>query len=422
MTERDVLATARTRDGMDGQRLLARLDQLAAIGATPTGGVTRPAWGPDDLAARDLVARWMGEAGLEPTVDAATNLVGRRPGRRDRWIASGSHLDTVVDAGHLDGAYGVLAAIEVASHLRDADEALEHGLLVVAFANEEGARGTDGMTGSHACIGRSAATPMDGIDDEGLAVADRVRAAGGDPDAVDRSRWDLDRIDAFVELHIEQGPVLDVAQVPIGVVTGITGRQAIELHVRGAANHAGTTPMDLRHDALAAAAEIILAVEALPGPGGVRVATTGHLVVAPNVRNVIPGDVVVGIEVRDLDEPAIDAAVGRLLAVVGDVADRRHVIVDAVLGQRVPPQACAPLVVDSIRHAAGSLGLSPLDLPSGAGHDAQVIGQAVPMGMIFVPSIGGISHSPDERTAPEHLVLGAEVLRRSLLDLDRRIT
>jgi hydantoinase/carbamoylase family amidase len=236
------------------------------------------------------------------------------------------------------------------------------------------------------------------------------------------SRWELEEIDAFVELHIEQGPVLDRARVPVGIVTAVTGRQAVDLCVRGVANHAGTTPMELRHDALAAAAEIVLAVEALPGPGSARVATTGHVVVGPNVRNVVPGEVQLGVEIRDTDAAVLDAARQALLDRLDDIAARRGVAIDATWGQRVPPQPCGQLVVDAVRTAVGELALTSIDLPSGAGHDAQVIGRVVPTGMIFVPSIEGISHSPDERTDPEHLVVGAEVLLHTLLELDRRLS
>ncbi len=165
---------------IDGDRLLLRLEELARIGATASGGVTRQAWSPEDLAARDVVAGWMAEAGLDVTVDAAANLLGRRPGRTGRWLATGSHLDTVIDAGPYDGAYGVVAAVEVAAALDTAD--LDHGILVAAFANEEGARGTAGMTGSHACAGRLDAAALAQVDDDGATVAERIRAAGGDPE------------------------------------------------------------------------------------------------------------------------------------------------------------------------------------------------------------------------------------------------
>lgn len=403
---------------VDGDRLLWRLNELAQLTATPGRGVTREAWSREDVEARARVASWMRDAGLHPVVDAATNLIGRSPGTKGRWLASGSHLDTVVHGGALDGAYGVVAALEAASALHDAGHTMDHGLLVAAFANEEGARGTAGMTGSYGCIGDLDDTWLDEIDDTGTTVRDRLASAGGAPEDLDAARWAFDEIDAFVELHIEQGPVLDSTGARIGVVSGITGRQALDLRVVGAANHAGTTPMDLRTDALSAAAEIVLAVEALPRPDGVRVATCGHVTVVPNVRNVVPGEVLLGVEVRDQASGALDAAMAELEAILDAIAQRRGVVIDRTWGQRVPPKLAAPTIKASVRRAAEASGLSHVELPSGAGHDAQVIAEVLPIGMIFVPSRVGVSHSPDEHTDPEDLVAGAQVLVDTLLDLD----
>jgi N-carbamoyl-L-amino-acid hydrolase len=405
---------------IDGDRLVARLEELARIGATGSGGVTRQAWSRDDVVARDLIAGWMAEAGLDVTVDAAANLVARRPGRTDRWLATGSHLDTVVDAGPYDGAYGVVGAVEVAAALRNAE--VDHGIIVAAFANEEGARGTSGMTGSHAFVGRLGTVALAQVDDDGVTVAERIRAAGGNPApaAVAGAAWDPRLLDAFVELHVEQGPVLATAGVPVGVVTGITGRQLLHVTITGAANHAGTTPMDLRADALAAAAEVVLAVEALPGRGFLRVATTGHVVVHPNVRNVIVGTARLGIDLRDIDSARLDGAVAELGRLLAAIAARRPVTIDAAWGQRIAPVAADSVIVDAVRAAASRLSLASLDLPSGAGHDAQILGAAgVPIGMVFVPSVAGVSHSPEEHTEPEHLVAGAQVLLAALVELDR---
>ena len=404
---------------LDGARLLDRIDQLSRIGTDPRGGVTREAWGEADVEARDLVARWMAAADLHPTVDAAANLIGRSPGTGGRWLATGSHLDTVVQAGPLDGTYGVLAALEVASSLHDAGYHMAHGLLVAAFANEEGARGTSGMTGSYACVGHMEEAPPDEVDDEGVTVADRIRSAGGDPARLREARWDPTEIDAFVELHIEQGPVLHGSGNSVGVVSAITGRQAMDLTITGVANHAGTTPMDMRHDALAAAAEVIQAVEALPGPGSVRVATCGHLLVGPNVRNVVPGRVEMGIELRDEDEATLTSGTRRLIEELDAIAARRGVAIDRRPGQMVPPVTSDSRIVAAAVEVCERSGVGWELLPSGAGHDAQVIGRVMPVGMIFVPSIGGISHSPREHTEAHHLVAGAELLLRTLLELDR---
>ena len=225
---------------IDGERLVARLERLARIGRTASGGTTREAYGTLDVEARDLVAGWMDDAGLHPVVDAAGNLIGRRPGTTGGSLATGSHLDTVVEAGPLDGAYGVVAGVEVADALRRSGVKLAHDLVVVAFANEEGARGTDGMVGSRALVGDVADAELAAPDDEGVALAQRLRDCGGDPDAIAAARWDTDAVAAFVELHVEQGPVLDAGGLDLGVVLGITGRQAVDIEVTGRPNHAAT--------------------------------------------------------------------------------------------------------------------------------------------------------------------------------------
>ena len=411
---------------IDGPRLLDRLQRLQAIGATAAGGVTREAFGPRDVEARSLVAAWMSEAGLLTAVDAATNLVGRRDGTghligSDRWLATGSHLDTVVDGGALDGAYGVVAAVEVAHAIEHSGMRLHHGLAAVAFANEEGARGTDGMVGSRALVGAVDDAELATPDDAGVTLAQRLARAGGNPAALADAIWDREAVAAFIELHIEQGPVLDTAHLDVGAVTGITGRQGVDIDIVGAANHAGTTPMALRHDALVAAAEVVIAVEALARDGVVRVATCGHVDCRPNVRNVVPGRVLVSAELRDEDAAILGSAHAVLERAVAAIAAAREVEITVAWGQYVAPIAADPTVLDVVEQAAARTGRPWRSLPSGAGHDAQILGAAVPMGMIFVPSVRGVSHSPREHTEPEHLVLGAQVLLDSVIDLDRRL-
>ncbi|MCU1400982.1 MAG: hypothetical protein JWN62_4091 [Acidimicrobiales bacterium] len=404
---------------IDADRLIARLTELRGIGASAGGGVTREAFGADDVRARDLVAGWMRAAGLTVTVDAAANLVGRRAGAATTWLVSGSHLDTVVDGGWLDGAYGVVAAVEVATALADASTELSQGLAVVAFANEEGARGTRGMTGSRALLGQLDAAELAAPDDAGVRLADRIAGAGGDPDDLASAAWDLTRVSGLVELHIEQGPVLAAGGAVLGVVDAITGRQGLDVDVRGASNHAGTTPMALRHDALAAAAEFVLAFEQLPNrEDSVRVATCGHLEVRPNVRNVVPGRVALGAEFRDEDSGRLDAAMPVVQAIADEIATRRSVEVSLRWGQRVQPTHADPKIVDTIERVVASTGAEWVRLPSGAGHDAQILGHHVPMAMIFVPSVGGVSHSPTEDTDHAQLALGAQALLDTILALD----
>lgn len=418
-------ATERERSALriDRERLLARLAQLAAIGATPRGGVTRLAYSPEDVAARDLVASWMQEAGLQTHVDAAANLIGASAtmGEGD-CLVMGSHLDTVVDGGHLDGAYGVVAAVEVAATLAESGVALGHALRLVAFSDEEGANGTPGMLGSQAIAGVVDPYELDRLDDEGVRMSARIFAAGGAPEQIGTAAWPAGAIAAYLELHIEQGPVLAATDLAIGVVEAITGRGTVEVTVTGNANHAGTTPMDLRQDAMTAAAEVVLAVERLALDGHVRVATSGHLKVSPNVRNVVAGSVGLGLDLRDVDNSRIDAAIARLRTVVAEIAERRAVDISVVEGQSVTAMPCDPAIVDEVEQAAATLSLPSVRLPSGAGHDAQVIARMAPIGMIFVPSRGGVSHNPAEHTEPEALVAGAEVLLQSLLAADRRLT
>jgi N-carbamoyl-L-amino-acid hydrolase len=404
---------------IDGDRLLRRIDELGRIGATSGGGVSRAAYGPEDLAARDAVSTWMVDAGLDPTVDAAANLVGasRGVGRR---LVTGSHIDTVPEGGRLDGAYGVLAGIEAADAFRRFDVHLRHPLSVVAFSNEEGANGTQGMVGSHAVAGMLTAGELEARDDAGRTLAAAILAAGGAPAELASAAWSADTTAAFVELHIEQGPILDGLGARIGVVEAITGRAGIEIRLTGAANHAGTTPMDRRRDALTAGAEAVLAVRALATEGLVRVATCGHIRAHPNVRNVIPGQVLLGVEVRDTDAERMDAALAELATRL-QAMSTSGVDVEIREGQRVRPVACAPSLMECVVEAADSLGLARAHLPSGAGHDAQVVSAVCPVTMVFVPSAAGVSHAPDEDTLPSDLVEGANVLLRTLLLADGRL-
>ncbi|MFT3855322.1 MAG: Zn-dependent hydrolase [Ilumatobacteraceae bacterium] len=381
---------------IDGERLLRRIAELGAIGRTDGVGITRLAYSAEDVAARALVGGWMADAGLAVTVDAAGNLVGRSAGG-GRQILLGSHIDTVRDAGALDGCYGVLSAIEVADALRD-----EGAVSVVAFANEEGASGLAPFTGSSTLAGRPVIVTAE--------LTSALAATGGDAGSLAAAAWPAEEIGTYLELHIEQGPVLISAGRRIGAVTAVTGQRNLDVHVTGAANHAGTTPMDLRHDALAAAADVVLAVESLGRDGHVRVATVGRLHVEPGSRNVVPGHVGLSVDVRDVDEVVLGAAVARLAERLTDIAAARAVTITVEEVAATPPVACAEPLVAIVEQAAAAAGAEAVRLPSGAGHDAQIIGLVAPMAMIFVPSTGGVSHSPLEHTEPADLVLGAEVL------------
>jgi N-carbamoyl-L-amino-acid hydrolase len=406
---------------VDGARLLRRLDELAGVSAGGPG-VTRLAYSAQDVAARELVAGWMAQAGLRAEVDAAGNLIGRRSGsaRLPAVLATGSHLDTVVEAGPLDGAYGAVAAVEVAAALDVAGVPLRHDLVVIAFSNEEGARGTPGMVGSLAITGQLAGPQLAEPDDEGISLSDRIAAAGGDPAGIARAAWPPGSLAGFLELHVEQGPVLHRTGTPVAVVSGITGRATLDVTVSGTANHAGTTPMDARRDAAVAAALVVLAVRDLTGPHGVRVATTGALRLEPGVRNVVAGHATVGIDLRDLDDGRIAAAIERLHLEAARIAAQTGTTVDVVPRSAVAAVAADPRLAGCVRDAAEQCGLAHLDLPSGAGHDAQVMARLGPVGMVFTPSVAGVSHAPAEATAPQHLVAGADLLCHALLLADAR--
>jgi len=403
---------------VDVDRLLARLHALEQV-SDGGPGVTRLAYSPLDSLGRELVGGWMRAAGLQVHIDQATNVVGRLPGRAgcERVLATGSHLDTVVHGGWLDGAYGVVAAIEVAAAANGA-AALDHPLTVVAFANEEGGRGTPGLTGSSAIARGAGTVDLSSLDDEGVSLADRLRSSGGDPDRLDLARWAEESVVAFVELHVEQGPILDRSGRRVGAVEAITGQRQFEVDVVGETNHAGTTPMAGRRDAVVAAAEVVIAVERLTGEAGVRVATVGRMVAEPNVRNVVSGRVHLAVDLRDADRDRMDAATAELERETQRIAVSRDVRISVRGHHSVAPTHCDPVVRAAVIDAAGGLGLSWQPIVSGASHDAQSMAALGPVGMIFVPSMGGVSHAPIENTSPDDLVAGADVLLAALLELD----
>ncbi|MEU0971000.1 Zn-dependent hydrolase [Streptomyces sp. NPDC005917] len=406
---------------VDGPRLLARLEELAAIGADPRGGVTRLAYSAQDVRARKLVAGWMAEAGLATRIDAAGNLLGGAAGTAGLRgaLVLGSHLDSVVRGGRLDGPAGVLAAVQAAAALHQSGTRLRHDLIIAAFSNEEGARGTPGMVGSKAVAGLLGEADLARPDEEGVPLAERIRAVGGDPDRIDQAAWDPRDLAGFLELHIEQGPVLEERGARIGVVTAVTGQAKVAALITGAANHAGTTPMARRRDAAVAAAHLVLAVEELAVGGCLRTATTGVMRTGPGVGNVIPGEAVLGIDLRDTEEERITAAIARLGDLAAGIARRTGTTIELRPGPVQAPVATDTWLSGCVAEAAHRRGAPCSPLPSGAGHDAQIMARLGPAAMVFVPSVGGVSHAPAEASRPEDLVLGADVLLHTLLAADR---
>ncbi|SFD53443.1 Zn-dependent hydrolase [Streptomyces aidingensis] len=403
---------------VDGARLLGCLAELGKIGADPAGGVTRLGLGPQERAARAFLAELCTSAGLAAETDAAGNLLVRRPGAASGAapvLLVGSHLDTVVQGGRLDGAYGVAAAVEVLRVLHEHTVELPVEMVAVAFANEEGALVQAPFWGSRALCGAL----EDGLaaeDRAGRTAASYLAEAGGSPERLPEAVWPPGSVAAYLELHIEQGPRLESEGVPVGVVEGIVGRTILDIDITGQAQHAGTTPMPARRDALVAAAGITLAVRELAaGRALCTTATTGFLQVSPNVTNTVPGHVRMTAEVRDTDAGRLAVGEAALRRECARVAADSGCSVEVRVSSRSRPVATAPALRQVIREAAGALGLAQLSLPSGAGHDAQIMARIAPVGMIFVPSAGGISHAPAEDTAPADLVHGADVLLHSVL-------
>ena len=398
-------------------RLEADLEALATFRDPQLPGWSRTVFSAPYLQSRDWVAGRMTDAGLSVTRDAAGNLVGKLTADGDPCLVAGSHTDTVSGGGRFDGPLGVLAAIEAARCVVESGRRLRHELRVVDFLGEEPNEFGLSCVGSRAVGGTLGAEQLGLKDKTGRTLADALRTAGGKPDEIAAAAWRADEMAAYVELHIEQGPVLETARVPLGIVTGIAGIARAKVVLRGRADHAGTTPMAARHDALAAAAEIVLAVEELAADGD-GVGTCGRLESQPGALNVVPGSAEIGLEFRSTDPAWLDSRLDRLATAVRDLSQRRGVEADLTRLSRTEPVATSAEVRAASERAIDRLGLGWLSLPSGAGHDAVQMARLGPVGMLFVPSRDGRSHCPEEWTEPRHLEAGAAALLASLLELD----
>jgi len=396
------------------ERLLADLDALAQIGRDVDGALNRIAYSPADQAGRAWVAEQMHAVGLRVRVDAAGNTIGRYPGSADLPpIALGSHTDTVPNGGNYDGALGVVAALACVRALHTAGIRLRHPIEVINFAAEE-ATMAGGTTGSQAMAGLFNPAILDKAAWDGRRVRDHLLAAGLDPASFTTARRAPGALAAYLELHIEQGDVLTGAGVPIGIVEGFVGIRRYAVTFEGYANHAGTTPMDRRRDALVAAAPFITFVRDLAVAQGI-VGTIGTLTVHPGAPNVIPGLVELIVETRGLDSAVLDRVEAALERQARSMGARIATVVSK------PPVQCDSAVVGALATACETLGLGYARMPSGAGHDAMCMASLCPQGMIFVPSQGGVSHSPDEYTTPEDCLGGARVLLAGLLQLEEQL-
>ncbi|MFG6096076.1 Zn-dependent hydrolase [Leptolyngbyaceae cyanobacterium CCMR0082] len=399
-------------------RLQKRLSDLATIGQLSSGGVRRTAYSLEDLAARQQVIAAMKAIDMDITIDAAGNIIGRYSGIQDLpALATGSHIDTVPAGGRYDGALGVLAGIEVVATLHEAGQRLHHPIEVIVFTDEEGE-----MIGSKAMAGAAHDTDPECYRRlDGTSIQTCLHQIGGDWHNLTTAQRTSQDIAAYLELHVEQGGVLEARERQIGVVQGIVGLQRYLVTIMGRPNHAGTTPMDMRQDALYAASLLVAAVHdvAVDIPGN-QVATVGYLNVIPNAANIVPGQVDLTIDLRDLSLETLGTMVNVLQQRVQEIEAITSTQIQLERQHAVDPTLASPKIQETITTVCNSLQLNHYSMPSRAIHDAQEIGRFTQMGMIFVPSQSGVSHAEDEYTSPEQCGQGADVLLHTLLQLDEQ--
>lgn len=402
---------------VDGNRLNQRFVDLARYGKNAEGGIDRVAFSEADIESRPYLKQSMAAAGLEVQVDEAGNIFGRRPGSEPNLppIIFGSHTDSVPNGGMYDGPVGSLSAIEVAQVLDENDITTRHPLEMVIFTDEEG-----GLVGSKALIGKLSDAALHQLSHSGKTIGEGIAALGGNPAALDKMVRSKGDVAAYIEIHIEQGRVLDSDKIDIGVVEGIVGISWWDVTVEGLANHAGTTPMKLRQDALLAASELVIAVNrVVTSVPGSQVGTVGRIGAEPGVPNVIPGKVEMSLELRDLSQEKVDRLFESIEREAEAIAEKTGTTISfSPIDTSAIPALTDPRVREAIAGSAKKLGLSYRMMPSGAGHDAQSMAQICPIGMIFIPSVDGISHSPKEFSRPGDIENGANVLLQAILEID----
>lgn len=399
---------------VNGERLMQHIKGLAEFGTNPQGGVSRVAYSDADKQGREYVMGLMKDARLDVTIDAAGNIIGRRPGSVNKLppLILGSHIDTVPEGGNYDGVVGSMGAIEVAQVLGENKITLRHPLEVVIFQNEEG-----GLIGSRAISGDLTEKELDLVSRSGKTIREGIKFIGGDPTKL--REVVRQNMGAYLELHIEQGNILETEKINIGVVEGIVGINWWDVTIEGFANHAGTTAMNNRQDALLAAAKFIQAVnQIVTSVPGRQVGTVGRISALPGAPNVIPGKVVLSLELRDLDAAKIKMLYEKIYAEAQKIANDSKTKFEFKEINVNTPAPTNQFMRSHITEAARALSLSTKLMPSGAGHDAQDMTRLGAVGMIFVPSVGGISHSPREFSHPEDIINGANVLLHASLRFD----
>lgn len=396
-----------------GARAEAMLAQLGTISSEPQR-LVRLYLSPEHRKAADLVGAWMREAGMAVSEDALGTVRGHWHPEKKKRLLIGSHIDTVIDAGKYDGPLGVVAGILAVRELAERNVDLPFGIDVLAFGDEEGSRFRTTLAGSSACAGVFDRSSLAFPDRNGISLADAIKAYGHSVDAIPAAAYDPSDVVAFVEVHIEQGPVLEAKGLPLGVVTGIVGQSRMRVVVLGEAGHAGTVPMHMRHDALAGAAELMLLIErtALENQDDGMVATVGRIEASPGATNVIPGRVGFSLEFRSSSDAKRKAAIDQIKADAQRIGVRRKLEFAFEPFHETNTTACTPALQDLMADAIASLGYQTVRLPSGAGHDAQVMAKLCPMAMLFVRCKGGVSHNPAEFASEADMGLSVAALVR----------
>lgn len=404
---------------VNGDRLNQSIAKLAQIGQLSNGGVKRIAYSREDIEARNLVQQWMRSIEMQVRVDTAGNIIGRYFGVDPDApaIATGSHIDTVPCGGHYDGAYGVLAGLEAVRILQENRIRLDRSIEVIVFTDEEGS-----MIGSKAIAGRVTQDRDYYRRPDGTDIQTCLTRIGGNWDEITLARRRSEDFAAFVELHVEQGPVLESMGKQVGVVEGIVGQRRFNITVKGSANHAGTTPMQMRCDALVAASQVVLAVNRIGNIPGQQVATVGKMEVLPNAANVVPGWVEMSLDIRDLSSRHIDSLLQQLRTYLEEIAVATNTQIRLNPCLHNEPALAEPYIQNAIARCCENLNLNYTHLPSRASHDAQEMAQITDMGMIFVPSEMGVSHDKSEYTSPEQCIHGANVLLQTLIQLDSELS
>jgi allantoate deiminase len=393
--------------------------QLSSIGTQEVGGITRLSFSPEERAAKDLVTGFMKEAGLSVREDEVGNLIGRKEGTNPNApvVLIGSHMDSVPSGGNFDGPLGVLSGVEALQTMNEQGVETEHPIEVIAFTDEEGTRFGYGMIGSRGIAGLLKEDELVSRDEAGISIAEAMANVGLDPAQISKAAREPGSVKAYVELHIEQGKVLESRDLSVGIVSGVAGPLWLKFILEGEAGHAGATPMNMRKDPLAAAAEVMLVIERQAARQEISVGTVGKLQVFPGGVNIIPGRVEFTLDLRDVDIQVRDQVEQAIMAEAEAICAKRGVKLQVELLQRINPAVCSEEIRSAIQAACAAEGLETITLPSGAGHDCMQLTELCPVGMIFARSKDGISHNPAEYTSKEDCGNGAQVLYRTVLSL-----